>query len=220
LTTSLERAAGKAGLSLLDVYEKWARDEFDGGVHQYLSPHQVPQDDIEWLALMQHHGAPTRLLDFTYSPYVAAYFAVENASTWCSVWTVNASYIHFAGNREFGVEELYFHENYHNKMYLNAAFSSRKPWVFPVEPRKKNERLVAQQGMFLLPIAPDITFEENLSAALGGPPNNAFDLRLIHRVDISGRARREALEDLRRMNITRANCSQGWMGLPNRSAIE
>ena len=32
---------------------------------------------LEWLSLMQHYGAPTRLLDFTYSFFIAAFFAVE-----------------------------------------------------------------------------------------------------------------------------------------------
>ena len=48
---------------------------------------------IHWglsVSTMQHHGAPTRLLDFTYSVYVAAYFALENAdSDGCAVWAVN-----------------------------------------------------------------------------------------------------------------------------------
>src|SRR5438874_8248315 len=35
------------------------------------------EQDLDWLALMQHYGAPTRLLDFTYSPFVAAFFGLE-----------------------------------------------------------------------------------------------------------------------------------------------
>src|SRR6476661_1663628 len=50
-------------------------------------------DDFEWLALMQDHGAPTRLLDFSWSPYVAAFFALHNTTKEGVIWACNPAEI-------------------------------------------------------------------------------------------------------------------------------
>src|ERR1043166_1290379 len=101
LESTLQRYLTKAKIhpSRWQIQEQRILRVFKRKANHFLT-HLIPDDDdFQWLALMQHHGAPTRLLDFTWSPYVAAFFALERSTGDATVWALNPADISSGGIR-------------------------------------------------------------------------------------------------------------------------
>jgi hypothetical protein len=180
LNTSLQRAGqqGQQTCFLLTKIEEQIIEEFQRRAHHFLPDPPQLESLIEWMAVIQHFGGPTRLLDFTSSFYVAAFFAVETASVECAIWCVDHYALYKAVGPFLGLDMekslLPYWQVSHRmgavaqkmlKQYDNAF----KTFIFEVQPFRLNERLAVQQGLFLCPLSVDIPFMQSPSATFGFP---------------------------------------------------
>jgi FRG domain len=154
-----------------------------------------PLDLAAFYALLQHHGYPTPLQDWTFSPYIAAYFAFadlskdrEKQSGDCRIFTLSS--------RQFNKEIL-----------PRNGIEGIEPHFSLIEPLAiENQRMSNQQGFFALTNVDDI---ESYLGILEEKKQTTY----LRAFDLPKNLRAEVMADLERMGITAASLFPGIDGV-------
>lgn len=217
LETSLLRTVKKNHIlydyNLADVLysERASLRTFRSRAHFYLDDLPSEEDAISWLTLMQHHGTPTRLLDFTRSLYVAIYFALIDTTTDACVWAIQDHWLRDTGSsisvrnghkrkndsRYGQLDSMYRMGNQViNKNSFEDEDDHDEKGVLMIEPERQIPRLSMQQGIFLMPMTFDTSFKENLASL------QAYEYPTVQKLVIPYKLREHALMHLKSMNVT------------------
>jgi hypothetical protein len=182
---------------------------------RYAQREAVPFDSIwNWLALAQHHGLPTRLLDWTYSPYVALHFAVSSVPlfhrdgvVWCMDYPRANEELPDALRRALETEGAAV---FTAEMLEQAAGGLREveelaadAYVVFLEPPSLSERIVNQYALFSLMSRPDVRLDDWL----------AERPELVRRIVIPAELKWEVRDKLDQANITERVLFPGLDGL-------
>jgi hypothetical protein len=187
---------------------------FMGEAHAHLPTTALPRDPfgwdvldnyVEWLALMQHHGAPTRMLDWSCSPYVGLYFAVTGRpDTDAALWFFDHRAVSVALFERLQLPVTSLIDYRVMPSTVIAAPSTTAPIVFPAMKKMRSAREIAQQGVF--------TFCDHLQGdhqdALASMSGGGFG-----RIRIPAALKRECALRLRSMNLTPAALFPGVDGV-------
>jgi hypothetical protein len=182
-----------------NAHERVMIDKFKRNAHLFLSHLPNDDDDLSWLALMQHYGAPTRLLDFSFSPYIALYFALELGTEDASFFCINHHALKIDDEDQFGSDckNIYSRVMYDDK--------TEKVCLFSFEPIFSNQRLLSQQGILVAPNTLYINHEDILSE-YQIEDNDFVKYKIPKKLRYSG------LKMLNQMNINAANIYPGLEG--------
>ncbi|AKQ47653.1 FRG domain-containing protein [Rufibacter radiotolerans] len=167
-----------------------------------------------WLAVAQHHGLPTRLLDWTYSPYVALHFATSDLNNfhqdgviWCVNYVKSTDYlpeklqnaIREEGSNVFTAEVL---DPVAASLRSLGEFQEQ-PFVMFLEPPSLDERIVHQYALFSMMSTADATLLDWLT----DHPD------LYYRLIIPSKLKWEIRDKLDQANITERVLFPGLTGI-------
>jgi hypothetical protein len=155
-----------------------------------------PNTYFDWLFLMQHYGVPTRLLDWTESPLIALYFAVEKEDTDDgALWLLDPLGL----NREARVTkptELQFIPSFDDELLQPYSGSSEsRTEIYPIATiaTRNSVRIQAQQGVFTI----------HHPALPAKPIEDIGDQKHFHKIEIPGKDKLKIKRQLKLLGISR-----------------
>ena len=141
---------------------------------KYAARNAVHGDSVwNWLSLAKHHGLPTRVLDWTYSPFVAMHFAThdarqygEDGAIWCVDYRKTNELLPDAVRNVLQRSDvnIFTAEMLGEVASSLAQFDNLSPdeFVLFFEPPSLDERIVNQFALFSLPSSPALLLESLL----------------------------------------------------------
>jgi hypothetical protein len=172
LSTTIERLTLQFGiremLGMLENREFWILTEFRRRAHNLIGKPPKYDELIEWLALIQHHGGPTRLLDFTKSLLVGLFFACDGATEDAALWLINYHNL-LSSHVPLGEDETIYHQQSAllDKATKIVGKENKESGIIPIIPERLSERMSIQQGISIMPMNIKKTFMDNLSSHYG-----------------------------------------------------
>jgi len=185
---------------------------FQERAHVFI-PSSVPEraNFREWLCLMQHFCAPTRMLDWTSSFVVALYFAVteEPVDRPGAVWYFNGASVQKWMDERYPDAELPANEQdiFENlDAFVDWGMHKARPKICFVHSERKSERIMAQRGVF--------TICEQLFADHGSLLGSALmNEDFLCKIIISPEAKRFFRQYLSKLNVSAVTLFPGIDGL-------